>query len=136
VIYLGYNCVMTLIDIKIKPDSLPQMKQALEKKKVKGFTEINWYFEHLVLDEGNFLCFKPRNDGSDFYLICDDGTTAAMTGSWSDDEKFASWIKQYSEKGGRIVLHSLEADGAAWGWEFNGKGKMRDLALCSIGKWK
>lgn len=133
---VGYDSVMTLIDIKIKPDSLPEVKKALKKKKLKEFSEINWYFEYLVLDEGNFLCFKPRNDGTDFYLPCDDGTTAAMTGKWYDGVMFASWIKQHSEKDGRIVLHSLEADGATWGWEFNGKGKMRDLALCSVGKWK
>ena len=133
---MGYESAMNLVDIKIKTDSLLDVKRALEKKKVKGFTSINWYFDYLMLDEGNFLCFKARNDGTDAYVPCDDGSIPAMTGKWPDDEKFASWLKQYSEEGGRIVLHSLEADGAVWGWEFNGKGKMRDLALCSVGKWK
>jgi len=132
---MSYYIELNLIDIKIKPDSLSEVKRVLEKKKVKGITSINWYFDCLMLDEENFLCFKAKNDGSDAYVPCDDGTVPAMTGKWPDVEKFASWVKQYSEEGGRIVLYSREGDGVAWGWEFNGKGKMRDLALCSVGKW-
>jgi hypothetical protein len=35
-----------------------------------------------------------------------------------------------------IVHHSDEGDGAAFGWEFDGLGKMRELALCAIGDWQ
>lgn len=45
------------------------------------------------------------------------------------------WLKLHSEKGGRLIQHSSEGDGAAWGWEFDGRGRLRQLALCSVGKW-
>jgi YD repeat-containing protein len=59
----------------------------------------------------------------------------ALHGKWYEDEQIASWLKLHSEKGGRVVLHSVEADGEAWGWEFDGRGRMRALALRPAGKW-
>jgi len=35
-----------------------------------------------------------------------------------------------------MVLHSVEVDGCAWGWEFDGKGRMRYLELTPVGKWE
>ena len=133
---MGHESVLHLIAIRIKSDSLPEVKQAIEKRNVRGFTSISWYFELLMLDEENFLCLRAKKDGSDYYVPLDDGSVPADTGKWPDCQKFASWVKQHCEKGGRIVLHSLEGDGKAWGWEFNGKGKMRDLSFCSVGAWK
>ena len=53
----------------------------------------------------------------------------ARYGKWDEAGQFAAWLKHHSEEGGRIVLHSIEADGEAWGWEFDGHGKMRELSL-------
>ncbi len=79
---------------------------------------------------------KGSKDGLDPYEPDeDDGTVPALYGKWPDAERIADWLKKHSEPGGRIILHSMEADGEAWGWEFDGKGRMRELALVPVGKW-
>lgn len=88
-----------------------------------------------MIDSAGFLCFRASKDGHDPYVPFDDGTVIALYGKWYVAEEIASWLKHHSEKDGRIVLHSIEGDGDAWGWEFDGKGKMRGLQLCSVGKW-
>ena len=44
-------------------------------------------------------------------------------------ESIAMWLRQHSEKGGRMVLHSIEGDGNAWGWEFDGRARMRGSTI-------
>ena len=75
-----------------------------------------------------FLGFKPDSDDPfDTYPM--------MKGKWYSIEAIAHELKKYC-KSGLIVLHSLEGDGAAFGYEFNGKGQMRLLGLLPYGKWK
>ena len=88
-----------------------------------------------MIDSADFLCFRADGNGPYPYEPDDEGTVIALFGKWYEAEKIASWLKHHSEKGGRIVEHSIEGDGDAWGWEFDGKGRMRELQLCSVGKW-
>ena len=44
-------------------------------------------------------------------------------------ESIAPWLRQRSEKGGCMVRHSIEGDGNAWGWEFDGRGRMRGSTI-------
>ena len=81
--------------------------------------------------------FKASADGLDPYVPDeDDGTVPALHGKWYEAERFARWLRRHSEKGGRMILHSIEADGEAWGWEFDGRGRMRRLSLARVGKWE
>ena len=78
----------------------------------------------------------PQKDDITPYSPDEDyGDVPAITAKWYEAEDIALWLKQHVEKGGKIVAHSNEGDGAAWGWEFDGKGRMRELHLCSVGKW-
>ncbi len=60
----------------------------------------------------------------------------ALYGKWYKAEQIAKWLKKHSENGGAVILHSIEADGEAFGWEFNGRGKMRALGLRPTGPWQ
>ena len=134
---MGYESSLHLIDVKIKAESVPVVKRALKARKVPGRYPLREFVDQAVLDSAGFLTFKASEDGHDPYVPYEeDGTVPALYGKWYDTDRFAAWIKQHCEKGGRIILHSIEADGAAWGWEFNGRGKMRALGLCHIGKWE
>ena len=132
---MGYESILTLVGTKIKPEYLAKVEQTLEKKTARGFSPINWYFDLVMIDEDDCLAFIARKDGADFYDPFEDGSVPAIMGKWPDVEKFASWLRQYSEKGGRMVLHSIEGDGVAFGWEFDGNGRMRYLELRPAGKW-
>ena len=134
---MGYETALHLIDVKIKDDSLPIVKKALKTKKGRGLAPLVYFLEQAFLPDDGFLCFKPtENCHSPYVPDEDDGTVPVVVGKWYEAEKVAEWLKLHSEKGGRLIQHSSEADGAAWGWEFDGKGRLRELALCSVGKWK
>ena len=133
---MGYESVLHLIDVKIKKESIPVVNQQLNSKTGDEFSELICFQERAIIDSAGFLCFKASEDGHDPYVPDeDDGTVPALYGKWYETEIIANWLKQYSEAGGRIILHSIEADGEAWGWEFDGEGRMRELQLQSVGEW-
>ena len=90
-----------------------------------------------MVDHEGLLAFTASEDGNDPYVPDeDDHTVPALYGKWYEAERIAAWLKKYCEQGGSIVLHSIEADGGAWGWEFDGRGRMRELGMRPIGKWR
>lgn len=133
---MGYWSSLHLIDVKIKAESVPEVSRVLKTRKGRGLSALRFFLERAVVDSEGFLTFKASKDGSDPYLSNQEDETPALYGKWYECERTAAWLKQHSEKGGRIILHSIEADGEAWGWEFDGRGKMRALRLCHIGKWE
>ena len=133
---MGYLVTLHLINVKIKTKSLPVVTRALKARKGRGLAKLELFLETAVIDIDGMLAFKAGDEGSDPYEPYDDGTVPAVYGKWYEAEKIANWLKKHSEKGGRLILHSLEADGEAWGWEFDGRGRMRELALAAVGKWE
>ncbi len=135
VLDMGYESSLHLIDIKIKPASVSAVKKALKSPGGRGLAPLRFFLERAVLDSDGFLTFKASPDGHDPYVPDKEGTVPALFGKWYEDERIAKWLRRHSEKGGRMILHSVEADGAAWGWEFDGRGRMRAMTLRSVGKW-
>jgi hypothetical protein len=134
---MSYQTIMYLVDVKIKADSLTAVTKALKTKKGRGLGGLKYFLEQAFLPDDGFLCFKASgNYSSPFCPDDDDGTVPAIEGKWDESEKIAQWLKLHSEKGGMLIQHSMEGDGLAWGWEFDGKGRLRELALCPVGKWE
>jgi len=134
---MGYESSLHLVDVKIKVRSVPAVSQALKTKTGRELIRLRFFLESAVIDSGGFLAFKASKDKLDSYVPNDDdGTVPALSGKWYEAERIARWLRRYCEKGGRIILHSSEADGAAWGWEFDGRGRMRPLDLVPVGKWE
>ena len=133
---MGYESVLHLIDVKIKKGSIPLVNQELNNQVGDELSDLSCFLERAIIDSAGFLSFKASEDSNDPYVPDeDDGTVPALYGKWYESEVIADWLKQHSEEGGRIILHSLEADGEAWGWEFDGKGRMRELQLREVGEW-
>lgn len=133
---MGYETVLHLIDVRIKEDSLPIVKRALKTRKGRGLGPLVYFLEEAFLGEDRLLAFKSTGRYTSPYEPDDeDGTVPVLEGKWYESEKIAEWLKLHSEKGGRLIQHSSEADGAAWGWEFDGRGRLRELALRPVGKW-
>ena len=134
---MGYESSLHLIDVKIKKKSVPIVSRALKMKEGRGLLRLRSFLDQVVIDSAGFLACKATEDGSDLYVAdADDGTVPALHGKWYTVERFARWLRRHSEKGGRIILHSIEGDGEAWGWEFDGRGRMRRLDLVPVGKWE
>jgi len=134
---MGYESTLHLVGVKIRPDCLSLLKKVLITGKGTGLSPIRYFLKVAVLDNDGYLCLKVNeNYPSPYEPDEDDNTVPALSGKWYEAEKIAHWLKQYAEKDGRIILHSCEGDGEAWGWEFNGRGKIRALSLRPIGKWE
>jgi hypothetical protein len=134
---VGKRNSLELIDIKIKIDSVPVVNAALKLRMGPELAPIKNFLSHVMITDDGFLSFKAnKNENDDRYFSFEDGSTPAFFGIWDEHEKIASWVKLHSEKGGKMVLFSLNGDGAAQGWEFNGKGKMRELQYRYLGKWE
>jgi hypothetical protein len=133
---MGYETSLYLL-VKIKRSSMESVSRALKTGKVAGYPDLEYFLQCAVMDRDGFLAFKEHGNYTSSYLPDeDDGTVPALDAKWYEAEKIAEWLKKHSRKGGSIIQHSREGDGAAWGWEFDGRGHMRELALCSIGRWK
>lgn len=134
---MGHETALHLVNVEIKDESLPVVKQALETRKGRGLRPIAAFLEEAFLSDEGFLCFKStgRYD-SPYEPDQDDGSVPVLIGKWYEDEKIAEWLKLHAEEGGRLIQHSCKADGAAWGWEFDGQGRLRELALVPVGEWK
>jgi hypothetical protein len=133
---VGYDTALHLNDVKIKSSSVPDVKRALANPDGRGLKKICGFLEQAVIDEDGFLTFRASDEYLTPYDPGDDGTVPALIGKWYESEKIAGWLKRHSEKGGRLINHSCEGDGEAWGWEFNGRGKMREIGLGYAGKWQ
>lgn len=135
---MGYESTLHLVNLKVRPDRLRALKLALRSSKKKyGNGSLRVFVENLVIDVSGFLELKAAGDGSDPYEPVEGETgIPAMHGKWYEDVKIARWLRKYSVKGGKLIFHSIEADGEAWGWEFDGRGRMRPLGLVPSGKWQ
>lgn len=53
-------------------------------------------------------------------------------GKWYRSEELAEWLAGLCEPGGRVLQCTQEGAGGAWGWEFDGTGRIRSLALVEV----
>ena len=133
---MGMEHVMHIIGIKVSPAAIEKEKKALENS---GRDDAySFFFERAVVVDTGFLEFTASEDGDDPYCPFEDTNTVdALRGKWYEAEEIAEWLKKHVEmEGGQIIFHSLEGDGEALGWEFDGKGKMRKLELSPVGDWE
>ncbi len=133
---MGYWSRLHLVDVRIKDELIPKFRKLIDKRTHHRNEDLECFFRSVMIDCDGFLQFSPGKDGGDAYVPDeDDGSVPALDGKWYNDESIAKRLRKFCEKGGRIILHSIEADGCAWGWEFDGRGRMRELALVSVGRW-
>ncbi len=131
---MGYETALHLVNVKIKAESLSVVKQALETQKEPALAS---FLQEAFLSDEGLLCFKStgRYD-SPYDPDEEDGSVPVLVGKWYEGEQIAEWLKLHSEADGRLIQHSCDADGMAWGWEFDGRSRLRELALVPVGEWK
>jgi hypothetical protein len=113
---MGYETALHLIDVKIKGESLAVLKKALKTKGGRGLGSLTFFLGEAFLPSDGILCFRSTGRYyTPYEPDSDDGTVTVLVGKWYEAEQIAEWLKLHSEKGGRLVQHSCEADGAAWG---------------------
>jgi hypothetical protein len=112
---MGYQTALHLVDVKIKDVSVAIVEKALASKKARGFREINGFLSEACLCDDGYLRFKSTGDYECVHVPDEeDAAVPVLVGRWYQGEEIAEWLKLHSEKGGQLIQHSWEADGAAW----------------------
>src|SRR5207244_1055457 len=110
---MGYQTDLHLIDVKIKDESLPIVKRALQTNKGRGLRPLVYFLGEAFLPDDGFLCFKSTGRYESPYVPDDeDNSVPVPVGKWYEAEQIAEWLKLHSEKGGQLIQHSCDADGA------------------------
>ena len=111
---MGYETALHLIDVKIKSESLPVVKKALQTRKGPGLWPLLYFLGEAFMPNDGFLCFKStRRYDSPYEPDDDDGTVTVLVGKWYEAEQIADWLKLHSQKRGaerssRLAGGSLE----------------------------
>lgn len=128
---MSYWSTLYIIGVRIKPESVVAVKRRVRHHKRLGDNGLGGFLDCVTVDDERRLDFRRDADDD---IENDEYGSPVNEGKWYRTEEIAAWLKGVCE-GGRIVFHSQEFDGCAWGWEFDGKGKSRPLGLIPCGRW-
>jgi len=117
---MGYWTRLYIVDVNIKKDCFEKVKGIIKNHKGMRNEGLKFFLDNIYLDHERYLSFKASKKRQDYYVSDELGTTPEMDSKWYESEAIANWLKKYCASRSYIVEHSLEGDGAAWGWEFNG----------------
>jgi len=113
---MSNESALHLVDVKITSASRQGFRRAvISSRELVSDDALRCFLERVVVDSDGFLMFTASEDGLDPYAPTEEqNTVPALYGKWGYAEEIAAWLKQHAEPGGRIVFHSIEADGDAW----------------------
>lgn len=133
---MGYETSLQLVDVEVDPRRRPEIEAAIRKGVRSENKGLRLFLRWLGITSDNTLEFRATCK-RDFVLPhCpdDEGFVSAAVGKWHRPEEIAEWLCKHCSSG-RLILHSLEGDGAAFGWEFE-SGRIRYLELRPVGRWR
>lgn len=126
---MGYYSELLLLT-KIRKDKREEMREELGNPRYYESEELRCFIELIKLTPQGFLKFRrDNNDYLSDYKKTKSRLLPALTAKWYDIVFIVSWLAPYAEKGGRVHMHSFEADGEDYAYEFDGEGKIMELKL-------
>ena len=132
---MGYWTELTLVGIKFPKASLTGAIRDLKAWKKFKTPDMQIFLCNTKITPSGGLEFQYFKEDSYFPVKPDKlGFTPTMEGKWSGDDQIARWLAVHSARG-IMSFHSLEGDGVAWLFEFDGKGRYRRHELASA-RWK
>lgn len=131
---MGYETSLQLIGVKVDPARRAEIENRLRDPREDPGKVC--FLELVGLTPDDTIEFDTRRapDLISTFETDDEGFTQAAIGKWHDAEPIARWLAQACTSG-QLILHSMEGDGSAYGWEFK-NGRIRYLELRPSGPWK
>jgi hypothetical protein len=117
---MGYYSSVEIMDLEIKPECVQEFLQYIERNKNNKKRIFHSLLKLIGIDEDGFFTWDPSERVGKWHHGC---------------EGFMNWLKRYCTEG-KILFLSCEGDGEVWGYEFDGEGKVRELALMATGEFK
>lgn len=119
-----------LLQVRIPERKVVEVRRELEQPEKYASHGLRMFLSLAELSSANTLEFKAS--GHDFdseYCEDDEDLVQALKAQWCDPDDIAAWIARYARRGNRMLIHSLEANGNEFGYEFDGRGRCRCLLL-------
>ncbi len=123
-----------VLAVGIREDKLEEAREALAQAPVYNSIGLNMFLETVEITDTFEFKARGHNFTTD-YDPDDEGLVPALSGKWRDFDDIAAWLAKYADDEGRLLVHSEEGDGWDVGYEFDGKGNFRMLALQPIEHW-
>jgi len=133
---MGYETSLQLVGVEIDPRHRPEIEAAIRKAARSENDALQLFLRWLGITSDGTLAFRAACK-RDFVLPqCPDyeGCVSVTIGKWRRPEEIGEWPCTHCSSG-RLILHRLEGDGAAFGWEFE-SGRIRHLELRPVGRWR
>jgi hypothetical protein len=143
---MGYETDLVLVGVRPPPGRLARVKRALKRMQREQASEAAYIFRHPAFSsdgtiEFNSVSFddpdallaaaeEPDEEGLVLTALAD---YTPQIGKWYDVHLVAAWLCEQGCEG-RIIQHSRDGDGEAWGWEF-ADGRIRELQLLPASGW-
>lgn len=133
---MGYETSLQLVEVEIDPRCRPEIEAAIRKAARSENDDLELFLRWLGITSDGTLEFRAACKRQLVLPQCpdDEGFVSAAIGKWRQPEEIAEWLCKHCSSG-RLILHSLEGDGAAFGWEFE-SGRIRYLELRPVGRWR
>jgi len=130
---MGYESTLHVLGVMVAPDRRQRVDTLLARQCKGRDAGLANLFRHLAFTSNGTLELRPIDGDSD-ELPDEEGFVCSIWGKFYESEKFARWLCRHCEIG-RVIQHSREGDGAAWGWEFK-RGRIRYWELKPAGVWQ
>jgi hypothetical protein len=133
---MGDETTLMLVGVTVRPDRRKPIEVLLKKQAAARKPGLRLLFRQLCLTPDNSIEFRlsAKDDVATDEVPDEAGYVSSIWGKWYEAEALAEWLCRHCAEG-RVIQHSREGDGGAWGWEFRG-GRIRRLSLEPSGPWK
>jgi len=133
---MGYKTSLQLVGVEIDPRKRSRIETAILQARRGRGGHLDGFLRWLGLTSENTLEFRAACKRDFILPQCPDeeGFVSAVIGKWGEAEEIAEWLCQHCIRG-KLILHSLEGDGDAFGWESQA-GRIRYLELVPVEKWR
>ena len=124
-----------LLLARVRKDNRAEVRKELKNPPNYEEPELRYFLSILNIRDTGTLNFKCDEETDTEYCEDDEGTVDAVKGKWYGIDPIVQWLAQRVDRNSRMIFHSLEADGGSFGYEFDGRGKMRYLELKPTTGW-
>lgn len=130
---MGYESALHVIGARVAPAQRQRVQRLLAGQPASQHPGLALLLGQLGFSSSGTLELRPIDLPTDEEAD-EEGFVCSVWGKFPAAEQFARWLGRHCEQG-RVILHSREGDGAAWGWEFQ-RGRIRYLELKPAGTWE
>lgn len=125
-----------LLQVRIPKRNLAAVQRDLADPEGYASAGLQLFLSVAAVSSANTIEFRANGHDLDSeYCEDQEDLVLALKAPWRDFDDIAAWLAPHATRGSRLLVHSLEADGNDFGYEFDGRDRCRRLRLSPSGGW-